>query len=247
MPIYYETQDGIATFTIDNGRLNLFTMTMHEEFYRYYLQFMHDDNIKVGIMTGKGDNFCAGDDLKESDTQIKARNNPRWDEMTLSYNRTKPMISAVNGYCFGEGLLYLMLLTDIRIAGENLIIGAPEIAYGMGGMTGATHMGSQIPYVHAAYLGLTGEKLTAIKALDFNLINEIVPTNKALEKAQEIATKIASHPLVAIQTEMDCLMRSTELSRLDSFNHTMKQYITQRKIHLSSGANALSDLDKNKS
>ena len=244
MPIHYETQDGVATFTIDNGRLNLFTMAIHAEFHRYYLQFMHDDNIKVGVITGQGDNFCAGADLNESDTEIKSRNKPRWDEMTLCYNRTKPMVSAVNGYCFGEGLLYLMLLTDIRISGENLIIGAPEIAYGMGGMSGATHMGSQIPYVHAAYLALTGNKLTAEYALNVNLVNEVVPASKSLEKAQEIAAKIASHPLVGVQTEMDCLLRSTELSRLDSFNHTMKQYMTQRKLHLASGTNAISDFDK---
>ncbi|MFT6123397.1 MAG: enoyl-CoA hydratase/carnithine racemase [Oleiphilaceae bacterium] len=244
MPIHYDTQDGVATFTIDNGRLNLFTMAMHESFHRYYLQFMHDDSIKVGVITGHGNNFCAGADLNESDTEIKARSKPRWDEMTLSYARAKPMISAVEGYCFGEGLLYLMLLTDIRIADENLIIGAPEIAYGMGGMSGATHMGSQIPYVQAAYLVLTGEKLTADKALKMNLVNEVVPVNQSLVRAQEIARKIASHPLISVKTEMDCLLRSTELSRLDSLNHTMKQYMTQRQFHLVNGVNALSDFDK---
>lgn len=245
MPIHYTTHDGIATFTIDNGRLNLLTMAMHEAFHHYYLQFMHDDSLKVGVITGQGDNFCAGDDLKESDTEIKSRDKPRWDEMTLTFPRKKPMVGAVNGYCFGEGLAYLMNLTDIRIAGDTLMIGAPEIAYGMGGMSGGTHMGSQIPYVQAAYLALTGEKLSADKALQMNLINEIVPADQTLERALHIATQIARHPLIAVQTELDCLLRSTELSRGDSLQYTLKQYMLQRQLHLASGATALSDLEKN--
>lgn len=247
MSIHYETHDGIATFTLDNGRLNLFTMAMHEAFHHHYLAFMHDDSIKVGIIVGQGDNFCAGDDLNESDTEVKARNKPRWDEMTLTYSRHKPMIAAVNGYCFGEGLAYLMNLSDIRVAGDNLVIGAPEIAYGMGGMSGGTHLGSQIAYVDAAYLALTGEKLDAKKAHDMKLVNEVVPAKESLVRARQIAAKIGRHPLIAIKTEMDCLLRSTELSRLDCLNHTLKQYAIQRHSHLAIGSNALSELNKQKS
>ena len=65
MAINYELQDGVATFTIDNGRLNLLTMAMHEELHNYYLQFLHDDSAKVGVLAGAGENFCAGDDLRE--------------------------------------------------------------------------------------------------------------------------------------------------------------------------------------
>lgn len=246
MSIHYQSHQGVATFTIDNGRLNLFTMAMHEKLHRYFLEFMHDDSVKVGVLVGTGDNFCAGDDLNESDTEIKARNKPRWDEMTLTYARKKPMVAAVNGYCFGQGLAYLMNLTDIRIAGEGLVIGAPEIAYGMGGMSGGTHLGSQIPYVQAAYLVLTGEKMSAAQAQQMNLVNEVVANEQTLIRAQQIAAQIAKHPLIAVQTEMDCLLRSTELSRADSLRHTMNQYMIQRELHLATGASALSDLDKNK-
>lgn len=246
MTIHFENNNGVATFTIDNGRLNLFTIDMHETFYRYYLQFLNDDSLKVGIITGTGDNFSAGADLNESDTPLKSRDKPRWDEITLAHTRTKPMIAAANGYCFGEGLAYFMNLTDIRIAGDNFIVGAPEIAYGMGGMSGATHLGTQIPYVHAAYLALTGEKLTAQTALSMNLINEITPVSNTLERANNIANIIASHPLIAVKTEIECLLKSTELSRADSFSHTQKQYITQRELHLANGGNALSDFSKSK-
>lgn len=246
MSVHYQKQDGVGTFTLDNGRLNLFTMAMHEEFHRLYLQFTHDDTVTVGVLVGEGENFCAGADLNESDTEIKARHNPRWDEMTFLYPRKKPMVAAVNGYCFGEGLAYLMNLCDIRVAGETFLTGAPEINYGMGGMSGFTHMASQMAYVDAAYLSLTGEKIDAQSALLYRLVNEVVSTGETHKRAMAIATKIASHPLVAVQTEMDCLLRSAELSRMDSMLHTIKQYQQQRTLHLANGAAAISDFKSSK-
>jgi enoyl-CoA hydratase/carnithine racemase len=246
MPVHYHVENGIATFSLDNGRLNLFTMEMHESFHRYLLEFLHDEQARVGVLTGIGDNFCAGDDLNESDTEIKSRNRPRWDEMTLLHPRSKPMVAAVNGYCFGEGLAYLMNLTDIRIAGDGLCIGAPEIAYGMGGMSGATHMGSQLPYIHAAWISLTGEKLDSQRALSLNLVNEVVAADECLDRAMQVAAKIASHPLIAIETELDCLQRSADLSRGESLRHALGQYQLQRALHLANGATALEDLARNK-
>jgi len=246
MSVHYTVENGIASFTLDNGRLNLLTMAMHESFHHHYLNFLDDDDARVGVLTGAGENFCAGDDLNESDSEIKSRDKPRFDEMTLLHPRSKPIVAAVNGYCFGEGLAYLMNLTDIRIAGDDLVIGAPEIAYGMGGMSGGTHMGSQLPYIHAAWISLTGEKLDAERAIAMNLVNEVVPTGQCLDRALEVAAKIASHPLIAIKTELDCLKRSVDLSRAESLRHTMSQYQIQRKLHLASGATALGDLAKNK-
>lgn len=246
MTVDYTLKDGVATFTIDNGRLNLFTMAMHEQLHNYYLQFLHDDNAKVGVLVGAGENFCAGDDLRESDTPIKSRSKPRWDELTIMQPRSKPIVAAPSGYCFGQGLMYLMNLSDIRVAGDTLTIGAPEIAYGMGGMSGGTHMGSQIPYIHAAYICLTGDKLDAQQAQQLNLVNEVVPADTALTRAQEIAARIASHPLIAIQTELNCLHSSVDLSRSESLRHTLAQYQIQRRLHLASGATALGDLATSK-
>ncbi|GAB2505070.1 enoyl-CoA hydratase/isomerase family protein [Microbulbifer agarilyticus] len=244
--VHYEAHEGIGRFTFENGRLNLLTMKMHEELHRAYLQFLNDDSVKVGVLTGTGENFCAGDDLKESDTPIKGRDKPRWDEMTLMHPRSKPMIGAVKGYCFGQGLAYLLNLTDIRIAADNLVMGAPEIAYGMGGMSGGTHMATQLPYIHAAWISLTGEKFGAEKAQALNLVNEVVSPEALEARALEVAATIAAHPLIAIRTELDCLQRSAETTRADSLRHTMAQYKVQRQLHLASGATAISDLKKNK-
>ncbi|ALO35068.1 hypothetical protein CMT41_10325 [Colwellia sp. MT41] len=246
MPVKYHLEGNVAVFTIDNGKLNLFTMEMHEQFYRSYLQFMDDDNAKVAVLTGAGENFSAGDDLKESDTEIKSRKNLRWDELLLNQRRTKPMISAINGWCLGQGIVYSLLLTDIRIAGTSARLGFPEIAYGMGGISGATRLGIQIPAVHAAYLALTGEKINAQQAKEYFLVNEVTSDGECFSRAMEIANQIARHPLIAIKTELDGLHRGTELSRSGALQHATEQYINQRKWHLAAGHSAVEDL-KNRS
>jgi len=246
MPVKYHLEGNVAVFTIDNGKLNLFTMEMHEQFYRHFLKFINDDNAKVAVLTGTGENFSAGDDLKESDTPIKSRENPRWDELLINHRRTKPMISAINGWCLGQGIVYSLLLTDIRIAGESARLGFPEIAYGMGGISGATRLGIQIPAVAAAYLALTGEKVSAQQAKEYFMVNEVTKDIECFARAMEIAQKIAAHPLIAIETELDGLHRGTELSRSSALQHASEQYIKQRKLHLATGHTAVDDLKNNK-
>lgn len=246
MSISYHVKDHVAIFSIDNGKLNLFTMAMHEQLYRYYLQFLNDDNAKVAVITGVGDHFSAGDDLRESDTPLKSRDNPRWDELIITHRRTKPMITAINGWCLGQGIVYTLLLSDIRIAGESARLGFPEIAYGMGGVGGATRLAAQIPAVAASYLALTGEKINAQQAKEYFMVNEVVSDEQCLPRAMEIAAKIAGHPLIAIETELDGLHRGAEMSRAAAMQHAQGQYMTQRKLHLGAGHSAVGDLAKNK-
>jgi len=239
MSVQYKLNNGVATFTLDNGRLNLCTMDMHKELHHRYLEFLNDETAKVAVITGSGDNFCAGDDLKESDTPLRSRDKPRWDEVTMGHRRSKPMIAAVNGWCLGAGMMYMMLLTDIRVAGTSARFGLPEIAYGMGGASGALRLGMHIPPVAAAYLGLTGEKIDVAEAHRLFMVNEVVDSDMVLKRALEIAETIASHSLLSIQTEVDCLHRGMELSRADALQYATGQYITQRRLHRAEAGEAI--------
>jgi enoyl-CoA hydratase/carnithine racemase len=230
MPVEYACEDGVAVFTIDNGPLNVCTMAMHEQFYRHFLAFEDDDDAVVGVVTGRGENFCAGDDLEEIRTEAWSLRSPRWDHMLFSARRSKPMVAAQRGYALGAGFLYMMVMTDIRIAGRSLQTGAPEIAYGMGGISGATRLGLQVAPVHAAYVALTGEKIGAERAAEMGLVNEVVDDDDVLDRALEIARKIAAHPPLAVKTELDCLHRGMELSRADAFRYTHHQYWLSRRM-----------------
>jgi len=230
MPMHYTAADGIGVFTFDNGRLNVGNMDLWKEFYHHFLDFQQDDSVTVGVITGAGENFCAGDDLKEIRTEAWALTSTRWDRLLWSTQRSKPMVAAMNGYALGGGFLCAMLLTDIRVAGYSLQMGAPEIAYGFGGISGATKLAAHIASVDAAYLSLTGEKINAEQAKGMRLVNEVVSDELVMDRAMEIAEKIARHPRQAVQTELDCLHRGMELSRAEAYNYTNTQYWLSRKL-----------------
>ncbi|MEP6390984.1 MAG: enoyl-CoA hydratase/isomerase family protein [Halioglobus sp.] len=230
MPMQYACADGIGIFTFDNGRLNLGNMELWKQFYHHLLEFEQDDDVIVGVITGQGDNFCAGDDLKEIRTAAWALTATRWDRLLWTRRRTKPVVAAANGYALGGGFLALTLMADIRIAGESLQTGAPEIAYGMGGISGATRLGLNISPVDAAYLALTGEKIDARQAVEMRLVNEVVPDEQTLARAMEVAALISRHPRQAVQTELDCLHRGMELSRADALHYADHQYWLSRKL-----------------
>jgi enoyl-CoA hydratase/carnithine racemase len=230
MTMHYEAANGIGVFTFDNGRLNLGSMALWKEFYHHFLDFQQDDDVTVGVITGAGDNFCGGDDLKEIRTEAWALTSTRWDHLLWAARRTKPVVAAINGYALGGGFLAAMLMADIRIAGESMQTGAPEIAYGFGGISGATRLGVHIAPVDAAYLALTGEKVGAQQAKEMRLVNEVVADDRVLERAMGIAAMIARHPRQAVQTELDCLHRGTELSQAEANQYTLHQYWQSRKM-----------------
>lgn len=245
MLVDYEVRQGVAIFTLKNGPLNVASMELHKTFYHHFLQFQQDDNAKVAVVTGQGDNFCAGDDLKEIRTDAWALTSTRWDHLLWAARRTKPMIAALRGYALGAGFLYATVMCDIRVAGTSLQIGTPEIAYGMGGISGVTRLGLELPPVHAAYLALTGEKMSAQRACEVNLVNEVVEDTEVLARAMAIAQTIAGHPLEAIKVELDCLHRGTELSRSDAYHYSHRQYWLSRQLlgdNKDSGSQALATM-----
>ena len=250
MSIQYEKLDDVAVFSFDNGELNVVTMAMWKQFYHYFLDFQQDDNITVGLITGIGKNFCAGDDLKEIREEQWALTSTRWDHLLYAARRKKPVIAALNGYVLGGGFLCAMALSDIRVAGRSMQAGAPEIAYGFGGISGATKLASHLAPVDAAYLALTGEKINADRALAMRMVNEVVEDDACLPRAMEIAKLIAKHPRQAVETELDCLHRGMELSRSEAYQYTNSQYWLSRKLmgdNPNTGHDAIRTMKNNKS
>src|SRR6185437_14991311 len=135
-----------------------------------------------------------------------------------------PIIAAVNGHVMGQGMIYLLQLTDIRIASPNATFGLPEIAYGMGGASGTTRLGRQIPHVAALWLALTGEPFDAETALRNHLINEIVEQPRLMERARLIASKIASHPPISVRVEMEAYYRGQDMTPAQATAFTSHLY-----------------------
>lgn len=251
MPLEYEKKGHIAYFTIRNGSVNPMTPSIHKEMYRTMLEFLADEEVRVGIMTGAGDRaFSAGDDIKTPYAKFAtqqeemaahlwpkhrvAEEDPQtfaWSRDVLALDRYKPIIAAVRGYCLGQGMIYLLHLTDIRVASEDAKFGFPEIAYGMGGAGGSSRLSRHLPHTVAMEMLLTGDPLPAADALKHNLVNRVVPTERVMEEAEAIAARIARHPPLAVRIEMEAYYRSIDQTKHDALAHTKHLYRMQRLVH----------------
>jgi enoyl-CoA hydratase/carnithine racemase len=256
MPIRYETEGDIAVFTIDNGAVNPTTPAMHKELHAALTAFLRDRRIRCGILTGAGERaFSAGDDIKTPrrgatpaeqlgdhlwphGTEGDAPHDFSWSRDVLAIERYKPIIGAVNGWCVGMGLIYLLALTDIRIASTTARFGFPEIAYGMGGAGGSTRLLRQMPPTAAMWMLLTGEPLTAEEAARAFLVNRVVAPDRLMDEARGIAAKICRHPPEAVRVEMEASYRAQDLGRAEAIAFTKHLYRLQR-LGLAGGGDAL--------
>ena len=231
MPIRYETDGPIATITIDNGRLSSMTPAMHKELHAALQAFTADEDIHVGILAGAaGCSFCAGDDLKYKaddpanrsvlERQLsRARrrtdppDRPGWDLETLQMERFKPIVAAVDGYALGGGFMLLTHMTDLRICTPEAEFGLPEVAYGMGGISGLLRLGRQMPHTAAMWCMLTAERFKADKAREWQFVNEVVPQSELIPRARELAEQVAALPPLAIRAEMESYQRGMDMAR----------------------------------
>ena len=247
MPLHYTKDGPIATFTIENGSVNPTTPAMHKDLFFAMKDFLADTSIRCGILTGAGEKaFCAGDDIRtpyKSGISVKEEladhlwphqgegdepENFAWSRDVLALERFKPIIGAVNGWCLGQGIIYLLSLTDIRIASTNAKFGFPEIAYGMGGAGGTSRLGLQIPHTAAMWMLLTGDPFSAEEALSCHMVNKVVSPDALMSEAKAVAARIARHPPEAVRVEMEAYSRGRELSRADALAFTKHLYRVQR-------------------
>lgn len=247
MSITYAVEDSVAYITIDNGKANAFTPRMHKQFYEHLRRFEIDRSARVAILSAPpGRPFSAGDDLKNRPVASRtpqeeleaylflhhgegdAPSRPGWDIDVLYHRRTKPIIAAIEGYCVGKGLIYVLLHSDIRIASSTARFGLPEIAYGMAGASGSTRLARQLAFVDAAWLALTGEIVGADEAERMRLVNRVVPPEELAAAAERAARLVARNPEIAVRIEMEALSIGLEARRQEAVQHTQNLYRLQR-------------------
>ncbi len=165
-----------------------------------------DRSVSVVILTGSGRAFSAGGDLKamQARTGIGPQEQP--DSTRFNYRRgvqkvtrafmdlELPAIAAINGHAIGLGL-DLACLCDMRIAAESAMMSASFIKIGLvPGDGGAWSLQKILGYSKAAELFFTGERFGAAAALEMGLVGQVVPDDKLMDAALELANKIAANP-----------------------------------------------------
>jgi len=182
--------------------------------YRAWRMLDEDPDLRVAILTGRGDVFCAGADLKamggsEKDEEMQKLMaevpDLHWQAL-LRHNRPmKPIIAAVEGFAVAGGTEILQG-TDIRVAAEDAVFGVTEARRGLFPLGGSSvRLRRQIPYTLAAEILLTGRHVTAQEALDFGLVGRVVPSGQALAEAKKIAEVICDNGPLSIRALMRML------------------------------------------
>ncbi|GAB5469069.1 MAG: enoyl-CoA hydratase/isomerase family protein [Rhodospirillales bacterium] len=213
----YSKRDRIAFVTLNRPEAkNAINPEVHARLWEIWADFRDDPDLDVAILTGSGDAFCAGADLKSYMTrwpgatpeQVRANVADGLGGLTRGLHRiAKPVIAAVNGWALAGGF-ETALACDIRIASEQARLGSFEARRGF------HHGDGGIPrLVNAAGVGvamqmlLTAEPIDARQALQWNLVSEVVPHDRLLERAEVIARQILRNDQEAV--------RSAKLTILD--------------------------------
>lgn len=203
MALIYKKEDKIATFTINRPEaLNSLNVETFNELSESLIDFMRDDSLWVGILTGAGEKaFCAGADIKETVPRLRNFRNIPWAEPPLyrGLKLWKPMVAAVNGHALGGGL-ELVLLCDVRIAAENATFGVPEVTLGLIPAWGATQrLPRAIPTALAAEMLMTGRPINAAEAYRIGLVNKVVPQAELMNTARQMAEMLCKPGPLAVR------------------------------------------------
>lgn len=162
-----------------------------------------DADIWTVVVTGTGRAFCAGADLKAASRGEPAMpaGNEAWGWAGfVSHWIPKPVIAAVNGYALGGGT-EIMLASDLAVALETAEFGLPEVKRGIiAGAGGSFRLPRQIPWKVGLEMLYTGEPITARRALEFGLINKVVPAAESVvDAALELAGRINRNAPLSVQ------------------------------------------------
>ncbi|MBA5628638.1 enoyl-CoA hydratase-related protein [Moheibacter lacus] len=201
-----EIENKIAVVTLNRpASLNALNKGLLEDISQFLDGARENDAIRTIILTGSGEkSFVAGADIKEfSDfngqqgEQLAAKGQN--DVFNKVENFPKPILAAINGFALGGGL-ELAMSAHFRIASENAKLGLPEVTLGLiPGYGGTQRLPKLIGKGRAAQMIFTAEMITANRAYEMGLVNEVVPQSELIERAKTIASKIISNSSTAIE------------------------------------------------
>jgi enoyl-CoA hydratase len=203
-------RDGhVVTVTMDRpAARNALSQDMLVGLAEAWAYISAERDVRAGILTGAGGQFCAGADLKamgtpSEDERVRRRATEipdyHWKALLRDDPPAKPLIAAIEGYAVAGGT-ELLIGTDLRVVAAGATLGLYEARRGLFPMGGsAIRLPRQIPYAFAMDILLTGRSVLPDEALRMGLINKIVPDGHALTAARALADEIASCGPLAVQ------------------------------------------------
>ncbi|MEO8735747.1 MAG: enoyl-CoA hydratase-related protein [Edaphobacter sp.] len=227
MPVIYETllyevQEWVATVTLNRPKvLHALNAQVFDDLEAVFTALSSDPHVRVILLTGAGEKaFAAGADINEiaaTDAvtgEAKARRGQSVFRLIETCGR--PVIACINGFALGGGCELAMACT-IRLASETARLGQPEVKLGLvPGYGGTQRLPRLVGQSAALRLMLTGEMIGAAEALRIGLVDEVVPAERLMKRAAELARAIAAMAPLAVMGCIEAVRRGSELGIEDA-------------------------------
>jgi enoyl-CoA hydratase/carnithine racemase len=205
-------EDGVAIVTLNNPPANALSRALMEELDHVVTDLDRKEDVLAVVITGAGKMFGAGADVREISMIDSIQSGERLATQGQSVlNRIEHMgkvvVAAVNGlFCLGGGL-ELAMACHLRIAGDRVRFGLPEVTLGiMPGFGGTQRLPRLVGVSKALELILTGDRIKAPEACELGLVNQVVPDSEVLKRARAVAKKIAGMGQRAVRASLKSVM-----------------------------------------
>jgi len=201
----------VAYLTLSHGRYTVITWEMRELVAARFAEIDRDADVRVVVIRSDGEHFSSGGDIAGFMEVDPVDLTDLGHNVTAAARSTKPVVVAVDGYCFGVGL-ELALSCDIRVATERSRFALPEMNLGMiPGSGGTQRLARLIGLARAKHHVMTAKRITAQEALDWGVLAELHPDREALDEATEaLVTKLAGFSPMALRTAKEVLDRGVD-------------------------------------
>jgi trans-feruloyl-CoA hydratase/vanillin synthase len=233
------TRDGgITTITFNRPeKRNAMSPQLHREMYQVLTELRYDKQTKVVVLTGAGDNFCAGQDLKQYGLEMESQ--PEWvkDEIREKVRKWRtellrtlpqPIIARITGWCLG-GALTVTVGCDVAIAADDAKFGLPEVNFGHFPAGETTPiLANYLQSKHGLYYALSGKMMSAHEAERIGLISRVVPHAELDKEVNEFANCLAEKSVLALKAVKESWYLSTCSAADASF--AISNFISQRIV-----------------
>lgn len=228
-PVLYEQRDHVVTITYNRPeRKNAINAAMRDALNEAWLRFRDDEDAWVAIMTGTGDVFCGGADLKDGPGSAGTFAGTFWEKPTINSFESglelfKPVIAAVNGPCVGYGLTGVSF-ADFAIASERATFSYPEVRIGIPTIVGSIRLPQRINWSDAMELLLIGEPIDAVRAKEMGLVWKVVDHDDLMAEAHALADRLCKSAPLASRVVKEVATRTRDMGWVEAvrFGETMR-------------------------
>ena len=213
--VLFEKKGPIAYITFNRPeKINAMNGEVYDQLAEVVKEYVADDDLRCAIISGAGGNFSSGGDLKWFQERHRAEGRyelydfPGYKELDRC---PKPVIAAVDGYCLASGFNCAVLKCDIRIASERAVFGMPAVKRALpGGDSYPMPFTWHMTLGNALYMVLTGKQLSAEEALRMGIVSEVVPHEKLMDRATELATIVCECSPLHVRAQKQLFYRLME-------------------------------------